>query len=89
MEKDSDFARKAFADAVEKELDAEYEAFKRKRDGLLAATDAIALTMGLDNMEKLSKAVILGEAHNEFTDFISRLYMCAFHDGYTAHKEEV
>lgn len=45
--------------------------------------------MGLDNMEKLSKAVILGEANNEFIDFISRLYMCAFHDGYTAHKEEV
>lgn len=27
---DSNFAKKAFADAVEKELDAEFEAFKRK-----------------------------------------------------------
>lgn len=86
---DSNFAKKAFADAVEKELDAEFEAYIKKKDGLLTSVDAIAITIGLDRMEKLSKAVILGEAHNEFTDFISRLYMCAFHDGYTAHKEEV
>lgn len=87
--KDNDFAKKAFADAEEKELDAEFEAYIKKKVGVLATMDAIAITMGFDRIEKLSKAVVLGEAHNEFVDFISRLYMRAFHDGYTAHKEEV
>lgn len=87
--KDNDFVKRAFADAIEKERDAEFEAYIKKKDGLLTSVDAIAITIGLDRMEKLSKAVILGEAHNEFTDFISRLYMRAFHDGYAAHKEEV
>lgn len=91
MEKDNDFARKAFADATAAESDREFDAFCKamERNTVERATVAAAMFLGIGKVEQMCKALAEANLLDFFADYTTKFYTVAFHDGYTAHKEEV
>ena len=88
---DSNFAKKAFADATAAESDREFDAFCKamERNKVEKASVVATMYLGIGKVEQMCKALAEANLLDFFADYTTKFYSVAFHDGYTAHKEEV
>jgi len=88
---DSNFAKKAFSDATAAESDREFEAFCKamERNKVEKASVVATMYLGIGKVEQMCKALAEANLLDFFADYTTKFYSVAFHDGYTAHKEEV
>lgn len=88
---DSNFAKKAFADATAAESDREFDAFCKamERNKVEKASVAATMYLGIGKVEQMCKALAEANLLDFFADYTTKFYSVAFHDGYTAHKKEV
>lgn len=91
MKDKSDFVKQAFADATAAESDREFNAFCKamERNTVERASVAAAMFLGIGKVKQMCKALAEANLLDFFADYTTKFYTVAFHDGYTAHKEEV
>ena len=85
-----DFVKKAFSEATAAAKDREFDAYrKRIVDMIEPISIACGIAVGLDEMEKLSSAVIKAGVQEALADWTRMVMTIAFSEGYKAKAEEV
>ncbi len=85
-----DFVKKAFSEATAAANDREFDAYrKRIVDMIEPISIACGIAVGLDEMEKLSSAVIKAGVQEALADWTRMVMTIAFSEGYKAKAEEV
>lgn len=85
-----DFVKKAFSEATAAANDREFDAYrKRIVDMIEPISIACGIAVGLDEMEKLSSAVIKAGVQEALVDWTRMVMTIAFSEGYKAKAEEV
>lgn len=84
-----DFVKKAFADATESAKDAEAKAFEsRIAKNIETISIACGIAVGLDEMDKLSGAILKAGLANTFSEWTRSVMTIAFAEGYAAGISE-
>lgn len=82
-----DFVKKAFTDATESAKDAEAKAFEsRIAKNIETISIACGIAVGLDEMDKLSGAVLKAGLADAFSEWTRNVMTIAFAEGYAAEK---
>ena len=82
-----DFVKKAFADANESAEDAEAKAFEsRIAKRIEPISMACGIAVGLDEMNKLSGAILKAGVADTFSEWTENVMTIAFAEGYAAAK---
>ena len=85
-----DFVKKAFNDATNAASDREYDAYrKRIVDMIEPISIACGIAVGLEDMNKLSGAIIKAGMGEAFANWTRTVMTIAFSEGYKAKAEEV
>lgn len=82
-----DFVKKAFADAAESAEKAEAKAFvSRIANNIETISMACGIAVGLDEMDKLSGAVLKAGVEDVFSEWTRHIMMIAFSEGFAAAR---
>lgn len=83
------FAKQAFEDALEKQADDEFQAWKKFSDKeFMVAHMTVVAQIGLDKIDSLCGAAIKAGQADTLAEYAHQLMMMAFHIGYKARREE-